>query len=473
MYLSMLCVAALIYVLTLLHYVKRGLCSVFHPFTIYAAFHGFVYVFRPFVAYYNDYTKIYRIYHFMPSVSDQVTVVVASTLGFLVFYAASTMSGRSPMLFKHDASRMMERVQLRPALNLAIVICAPLALYSLVHGLRAAGTGESTMIMTAQGYRINTSGNGYTTEAMLMLVPICALFAWLHRFRWYSVLPILTYFVLKASTGGRGPFVATAAITGLFYFYDKRIKLPGVRLMIGLALLGGVFSAIGADRGYALRQALGLNTAAETHTADTGPKERFLEGMDFASKEYFEFVVNVVPARSGTYDYFLSNLQLLTEPIPRFLWSGKPVGPPVSLFDWWDYGNPIGISVTLPGAGWFELGWLGVVIWCGLWGWVLGRLYQKFVTGSQSTLSVAVYLVSLAMMVLAYRDGALLTVAKSSLWYMGPILVVWLARRYVFAIPSLGKIQQTMLYGAAWQRAAPAGGAPYGSAAASTAPSAG
>lgn len=156
---------------------------------------------------------------------------------------------------------------------------------------------------------------------------------------------------------------------------------------------------------------------------------RFLEGMDFANLEFYEYLVYVVPQRSGTYGYFLENLQLFTQPIPRAIWSGKPVGPPIQLFSLFDYGYPIGMTYSLPGNGWVQLGYLGVMIWCGLFGWLYGLAYNKFQQSRHGNPVVLTYLLFLPLCLTFFRDGFLLTIVQTAVFFLFPIwLIVRIAR---------------------------------------------
>jgi hypothetical protein len=424
-----------------IHFWRTGLLSMFHPFTYYSALHGLVFVIRPLIAYYGQYDKIYAVYQFLPSLGERITVIAAANLGLLVFFYFCTSVGSMPMVFKHDGSRLQERAAVRRVLPIMVAICGSVGLYSLITNITTAVDDSSTMITSAQGIRINTTGNGYLTDAMMMLVSVCALVPWFYRFRWYSLLPLAAFFVLKASTGGRGPFVIAVTVAGLLYCYDKRIKVPGLSVALGIAAVGMVFAAIGADRGYALREALGFENRG---TRSLATEQRFLEGMDFANKEYFEYVVHVVPERSGTYDYFLANLQVFTGPIPRVLWKDKPIGPPITLINFFEYGTPVGFTMTVPGIGWYELGWLGVAIWCAIWGAGTGWLYRRFVTGSQDAIAVSMYIVFLGSLIIAYRDGATVSVLRMVMFYLGPVALLAGVRK-AFSIPSLAQMQKRLL----------------------------
>jgi hypothetical protein len=241
------------------------------------------------------------------------------------------------------------------------------------------------MIMdSATGTIVNTTGNGYLTEAQLMLASCGALVAWVYRFRLLAVLPLLGFVVLRAGTGGRGPFVTALVTVGLLYLYERRRRMPSLRvvgLMVAVVL---AFNSVGSDRGLAVRKALGNDTASAVFSRDRN-NERFLEGMDFANMEFFEYLVYTIPQRTHTYGYFLDTLQIFTEPVPRVLWRGKPVGAPFNRIFLLDYGRAVGMTRSLPGQGWYSLGWLGVFIWCGLWGYGLGWIYRRYVESDQGS----------------------------------------------------------------------------------------
>ena len=192
--------------------------------------------------------------------------------------------------------------------------------------------------------------------------------------------------------------------------------------MSGLVAVTSLFSAVEIDRGQAVRALFGEQTDIRKVSDE---KTRFMEGMDLGNLEFFEYIVYVVPQRSGTYGYFNDVLQLFTEPVPRALWPGKPLGAPFQSFSMFDYGFPIGYTRSLPGNGWFALGWLGVFITCSAWGYVLGLIYRRFVEGPQNPYQVASYIILLSILIIAYRDGSLVTVFRQGIFVFAPV-VVWM-----------------------------------------------
>jgi oligosaccharide repeat unit polymerase len=341
--------------------------------------------------------------------------------------------------FHSDRFTLEERRRLTQLFTWAMVICAPLALYSLANNFSASGNYDGMVMDRATGVAINTKGNGYVTDGQLMLAPMCAIFAWLGRFRLVSLIPLAMFVVVRGSTGGRGPLISALVMTLLLYLYERRLKLPALRLALAGAAVVALFSFIGEDRGHTLRVAMGIDMAEEVFS-DRVNDEKFMESMDIANMEFFEYIVWVVPQRSGTYDYFLNNLQVLTEPIPRVLWPGKPIGSPIPTVRLWDYGSPIGMTSSLPGMGWYSLGWIGVIIWCGLWGYILGAVYRRYWNGDQSTIKTAAYMVLIASLIVSVRDGGLLTIVKQTGAYIAPVFVWFLLAKYM-RVPSLGQLR--------------------------------
>ena len=253
-----------------------------------------------------------------------------------------------------------------------------------------------------------------------MLGSCAAIFAWLFRFRFYSLLPLIAFTVYRAGTGVRGAFVTAFVSAALFYLYDRKRRLPSLVLLAIVPVMLLMFTAIGDDRGASIRRMLSDDKSSQIFGKNRSG-ERALEGMDFANLEYLEFVIYAVPQRSGTYGYFNNFAQIFTEPVPRALWPDKPIGAPFQRINFFDYGNPVGMTLSLPGEGWYSLGWAGVVIWCALCGWFLGALYRRFVQAQQSTIQVAIYIIFLPILIVAFRDGQLVTVLRQALFFLLPI----------------------------------------------------
>lgn len=404
-------------------YLRHPLASAFHPVTFYLVFHGVLFTIRPILARLGDYDNIYRAFGFTPVMRDKIIVLVAADLALVVFVAVALRVGN--VAFSRAAGTAQREAEPRftRALWLTFALCLPLAGASLLRG------GNTMITDISTGIAINTSGSGYLTDAMLMLGPLAVLFAWAGRFRLWAFAPLALFVLVKAGTGGRWPFVMAAMSAGLFWMYERRLRWFTPRILFGAALLLALFSAIGTDRGAAVRSLFGGETLTQTR-ADYFAL-RPLESMDYANMEFFEYIVGVIPARTGTYDYFLNNLQVLTEPIPRLLWPGKPIGAPIQRFQLGNYGSPIGMTASVPGAGWLQAGWIGVVLWSAFFAWLYGTGYRLFVQSDQSRFKTAAFIILTPVALQTFRDGVLLTVLKTSFFPLLPVLVWWGMSRIV------------------------------------------
>jgi hypothetical protein len=433
-------------------YVRSPIFSLFHPFTFYTGFHGLIFVFRPIVARILDFRSIYQAFGFEPSPADKLTAILASNLGYLAFALFCIRAGSVPMRFSVDKFTIEELTKLGRVFPWVIGIIGPVGLYSLsvLWNDAVGGAGISGVYMDqSTGVFTHTNASGYLYEAQLMLASACALLAWVYRFHFLSMIPFVLFIVGRSGTGGRGPFVTALATVGLIFLYEKRKKIFNLRVTVITLFAIFLFNMIGADRGTYVRS-LASGQIATSSAKISGSEQRFMEGMDLGNLEFFEYLIYVVPQRSGTYDYFLNNLQLFTEPIPRAWWSGKPSGAPIKKVFLFDFGSPVGMTSSLPGIGWYSLGWIGVIIWCGLWGHALGWIYRKFAEGPQNTLQTAAYMVFLPIMIIAFRDGVILTVLRQGLFFLMPV-IIWYGISKVVAIPSASVMRQRAFR--RWRRA--------------------
>lgn len=419
----------LVYLIVLAYYLRSPCASAFHPATFYAAVHGFVFVVRPLLAWYGDYTKVYKVYRFMPSMDVKITSIGVVALAFCIVMFSLMYWAPKPVSTVEIPSDIRQRLR-RPILTVFAML-GPIALYALLSSWRSRAYDTDTMVTTASGYRINTSGVGYLTEAPNMLIPLSLMLAWAFRFRAISLVPFFAFVLLKAGSGGRGTFVIGAAAMGMLYLYEHRRKWPTPRVMALFATVLVLFATVGADRGYAIRAYFLDDQVARETGGRIAEQRALLDGMDYANLEYTEFMVRTVPNLTHTYGYFLDNLQILTEPIPRALWADKPVGPPIKLWNLMDYGNPMGITISVGGNGWTQLGWAGVVLYSVFVGFCLAKVYNLFLRYRYAPLVVIGYFGFLAGTILYIRDGALLTTFRSQLFNIVPLFLVYLASKKV------------------------------------------
>ena len=424
MYEMVLFANTLIWLALVGHFLTLRFASSFHPAAYYLFFHGLVFTFRPIIVEFNKYDSIYINADFFPSDSDKLTVIYASILGLLSFYSFCVKFGNENLVFKYDAAVSSERKSIILPCLIVLVFILPLAVASALDNWDSRAQDTSTMVFDhATGVNFNTTRSGYWSDFQLLLGPLSVITVWIFRFRWWSFLPLVGFVVLRAGTGGRWPFLMTCASVGLLFLYERRKRLPKFKeLVLPLAALL-LFQSVGEDRGAAIRSIFIEDRSIQGIV--TPNEQGFLEGMDFANLEYFEFLVYVVPQRTGSYNYFIDNLQILTEPIPRIWWEDKPLGPPIKFFQLWEYGRPIGMTYSLPGYGWMQLGYLGVAIWCAFFGWIYGKIYNWFQKSNQSNFKIISYMLMLPLSLQVFRDGLLLTMVKTHTWFLFPIVMIY------------------------------------------------
>ena len=455
MYEFLLLASAGVWAITALVYSQRSCASMFHPLTYYLAFHFLIFVLRPPLVYFREYNVIYRVYEFQPSIEDKATVLIAANLGLIAFAVMVLRKGSAAFQFKRTQFDEVQRALLWKPFMISVALLLPIAVLSLVSDISSKAVDATTMVRdAATGIAVNTSGNGYFVDAQMMLAPLALTFAWLLRFRWWSLLPLLVFIGLRGMTGGRGVFVLSAVALALLFLYDQRRTWPVPKVLLGLAALVAMFNFVGQDRGAAIR-ALVMDdySSGGLYGAD---ELRFLEGMDAGNLEYFEYLVYVIPQRSRTYGYFLNNLQILTEPIPRGLWPDKPIGAPIQLYKLFDYGFPIGMTNSLPGEGWAQLGYLGVALWCGLFGYLWGAAFNSYVKGPQTNFQTITYMFALPISILFFRDGTILTFLKAGFYLFMPLLILR-ALAALLAIPSAEALAGVALHKRQRQQAMQAG----------------
>lgn len=409
-------------------YLRTASASVFNPATVYLAFHGLVFVVRPIFARIYEFRSIYTSIGFSPSLETKIQTILAANLGLFVFVGLCIVLC-PPLVFRQEGASGEQRERMMTRFLPVFAVLSGLCLWALVWLWLFRETGDSLNEMDLRtGGQGLVGVSGYFISLTGFMVPLGAIFAYLNRFRWWSLMPFLVFGVLRLGIGGRGEFVAAAFVLGLLYLFERRRLWPGGWLVAALVPVYLAFSFVVADRGASLREAVsGREQATIVYydERDLAP----LEHMDFGNLEFFEYVVHVVPERSGTYDYFAHNLQLLTEPIPRGLWKDKPQGPPIRPVELYRYGKPIGMTMSVPGVGWYSLGYAGVLIWAALFAMLYSAAYRAFAASGQSALPTLAYALFLGTSIVAFRDGLLMTIGKQFLFFSIPVLALWTTER--------------------------------------------
>ena len=422
MYPIVLLASSIVFVVVLMMYARSSLCTAFHPGTYYLFFHGLVFVVRPVFAYLGNYDLVYNLFRFYPSESTKITTILAANLGLLAFMAALTANSTRAKLFPKGHPLVIDRARGKAQLWTVVTIMLPLILISIRLSVNTYAGDNSlvNMVRADNGYYINTTNTGYIVDAAQMFGPLSILIAWFYGFKPAAWIPFAAFVFFRIYLGwGRWTFIMGIASMMIILLYEGRRKWPSWRIIALAVPILLIFNQVGANRGV-LRQALGLETPTQLERVES---RQFLDAMDFANLEFMEFLVDTIPERTGSYDLFLKNLQVVTEPIPRAIWKTKPLGPPIQRYRLWDYGSPVGYTSSLPGEGWTDLGYIGVLGWCGLAGFFWAMVYNWFVLGARTKFRIAVYCLLLPLSIQFFRDGTLLTLIKFPAYFLLPIFL--------------------------------------------------
>lgn len=410
----------LLWLIILAVFLASGQASIFHPLTIYLGFHGVVFVLRPVLVHYFNFDTVFTYMLINPSEQDFIKTLAVSSAALVVFSVSCFVAGRT-----HVHRSMPEpppfKIEQKGALIVTTLLLAPVVAYSIVCGFTGGITGEERGAVY-----VMTGASGYTAEAQSMAGPlICAWFA-VTRFSRIGLVPLILYVGYRSYCGwSRWTIVLLFVALALVYAWQKRIRwLPlwAVLLAIPAYLL---FHTLGGNRDYV--QMLFTGEAIEETNASMTQQDKAkvkYDTQEFANFDYLCHIVRTVPDRTGTYTYGTQYLQLFTEPIPRKLWPGKPIGAPLALVNLNKYGNFMGLTPSLPGDGWMSGGWVGLIITMGLVGGLLGKAHRWFWTHSNNNLAALFYLVGLAMLPQWFRDGGI-SIAKFLFWNLSP-LILWM-----------------------------------------------
>jgi hypothetical protein len=396
-----------------------GQGSLMHPAIWYLGFHLVVFVLRPILVHCFGFTAEWDYMIFHPSDAVFVRTLAVSSVGLVVFVGACLIAGWAEVGFSAREPRALTPVQKRGLLfaTLALLPLVALSIYATRKGINRELAGAAYIM---------TDSTGYLNEAQNVMAPLLCLWLVVTRFHRLNVLPIVLYLGYRSWYGWSRwtilLFAAMVAVTYCWYHRKKWIPLWSILVAVPVFLL---FNVLGHNR--ELLKSYLEGKPVKTYESEPGIttleqiKLRY-DGPDFANFDFLAYLVAVVPERTQDFTYGLQHLQLFTEPIPRILWKRKPVGAPVKTMNPFEWGNFVGLTITLPGDGWMTGGWAGLVLTTGLTGVVLGRCHRRFWLAKDRPIFALFYIAGLAMLPQLYRDGSVVSLMKFLLFTWLPFL---------------------------------------------------
>jgi hypothetical protein len=420
----------LLWAIVLLVFLTSGQASVYHPLGIYLLFHLIVFVLRPVLVLECGFEGEWRYMMLVDSERQIYRALAVSSVGLLVFALCSLMVGRTPLQFRSKVPLPFTPEQRYALITTTLILC-PVIIRSIT-----ALTGGQSMIENRGGTFVMTAATGYTLEAQYMAGPLVCAWLCLNRFRWQGFLVLFLYVGYRSYVGwSRWTILLLFIAVSLAYGLHKRTRWYSWQTVLAVIPILAFFSFLGSNRGL-IRDYMttGSFTPQDLTVPGMSRFERVkakYDGPDFANFDFLTYVVSMVPERTGTFTYGTQYLQLFTEPIPRKLWPGKPAGAPIGFFNLNNYGNFIGLTVSLVGDGWMSGGWVGVILTMGVVGALCGLAHRWFWPNTENNLLALVYVMALPMSIQWFRDGGI-SIAKFLFWNLSP-LILWVAITWLLA----------------------------------------
>lgn len=402
----------------------RRQLTLFHPTTFYLVFHAIVFCLRPTLVWAFDFDSVFRYMQFNPSPEVMRTTLMVSSFALVVFCGAFSLVCTSRVIGETG-----EGPEITPGMRKAFwamaLVVAPLGFYSI--------SAQNITGVHVRGVYVLTGASGYINDLQQVFVSLVVLFAFVMRWRWFSFIPLLAFIYYRAGEGhARWMMIYPVFFLVLAYLWEKRRKIPPLRILLPMPLLLFLFANLTHDRWFVQRWIHGDEFVAPLmDNNDMSFKDRY-DTMDFANFDFLAFVIDTVPEKTRGYNYGAQHLQVFTEPIPRALWRGKPIGAPVTLVDWNQFGNTLGITTSVVGDGWISYGWLGVTVNMLLYGAGLALLYNWFVMHQNHVFRGMIALLIFSILVQVFRDGSFVTILKFLLFTMFPILLWWVLHKFLF-----------------------------------------
>jgi len=421
----------LVWLVVLAIFLSSSQASLFHPATVYIVFHGLVFVLRPWLVYTFNFDSVWKYIGFVPTDAQFVQTLLVTSVALVVFVFVSFWVGRMPVGFSSRPAFSFSDGE-RIGLLAATLILMPLLAYSIY----ITNTGQSSGAHAANGVFIMTNSTGYINDAQYILAPLLCAWLLLTRFHLLNLIPIVVYLGYRTWCGWSRFTIITFLLTVVltYCWYHRKKWVPKWTIAVALPTLI-LFNVLGHNRDLLQSYIKGQPAAALEFSAGMTSMEKMrlaADTQDFANFDYLAYLLSIMPDRTGTYTYGTQHLQLLTEPIPRILWSEKPIGSPINYFNIMDYGNFMGLTMSMPGDGWFSGGWIGLVITMAVGAALAGAFHRWFWHHSDSPIAALFYASAVAMLIQWYRDGGYVSMAKFMFWDWLP-LILWVSINWLLS----------------------------------------
>ena len=368
-----------------------------HPLTAYLFFHLYSFSYRAFKLATGAASPLYT---GMPNTevitADELTrAMLWADVGLVVFALASWAAH---VQFEAKADRPTVRRVMSPNIAKVLgVLCLPVGLY-FFYALKSGGLE----------LEVGAAGTGYLQTVALWPIGVVGLLVFTFGFRWYLLL-IGAYFLGNVALQGYHRFMLVLPLFffAAYYLQARRLRWPTWPILVGAVVFALVFPRL-----KYIGQAVQAGDNQEAWV-------QFTESFTFSSREKGESAgEDFLDQYAGALSLADTNerkfngstyLAIITLPIPRAWWPGKP-GLADHLQEISTSGRNYaqeGRIITYLAESYLNFGYLGFFLIPALMGYVLTAYCLQATAGPMLRLGRYVYLVFFMALVQAFRDGLL------------------------------------------------------------------
>ena len=367
-----------------------------HPLTAYLLFHLYSFSYRAFKIYagaplmYEGQANAEAI-----TIQEINRAMLWADVGLIVFVLASLWAHLN---FEAKAERPTIRRVMNPNIARTIgILCLPIGAYFL-YGLKSA-----TLILS-----VDNAAAGYVQVAAMWPIGAIGLLVFAFGFRWYLV-GLIAFFLGVVALQGYHRFMLILPLLffAAYYLQTVRRRWPTWPILVGALLVALIFPRlkyIGQAIQYGdTTEAVAQFTQSFDFTSknkEVGPSEDFLDQYAGALT-----LADYNNRKFGGSTY----LAVITLPIPRAWWPGKP-GLADHLQEISTSGRNYTVEgriITYLGESYLNFGYAGLFLIPAFMGYVLTAYCLHAATGPMQRLSRYVYLVAFMALIQTFRDGLL------------------------------------------------------------------
>ncbi|WP_439405841.1 hypothetical protein ACNJX9_31395 [Bradyrhizobium sp. DASA03076] len=417
----------------LLHCQAKGQLSIVQPVTILLGYHFLFHLMKPALWYYFNHNHAFEYMQFYPNEEETVNSILVSTLGLSTSYLGYVF------FFRYDNRKI--RAILAPEINRAgisstahtlVLLVLAVSFVAFVQRMRGyLGSDEGfQLVQDARTGNFGFSqGSGWWYELSSAFV-FCAMYLWMtsgfSRIWTIAVCGLGSLWLTLGSS--RFVFVYCVMTGTILMITRSRLNLRKFLLLLPVgATLIVAFVVLGQNRA-AIREIF-FDTSSTERVTDDWKRVSPLDTLDMSTFEVQTAAVSIVPRLTDSYTYFTEHVRLLTEPIPRALWSSKPFGDPIKMIELNRFANMVTLSTGWYGQGWLSFGIVGIVATCLIYVMLSSFILRTLLSNAGPNAAFA-YTVLIPLHLQWMRDGVLVSVVKFTLFLTLPAIIAAFVARH-------------------------------------------